>query len=338
MFPVNVNHSLKSKSTVLGEVGEDHECNIDRVSFQNVDKIQTYLNNNIPVLVVGLSSEWKLSEWVKQATDVNIDTLYSSSYGSRSTKMKSSNDVLTQALIMYLRQQYLWVQQVQKNHYSWLAEEPAGSPEELMSMLRKHLQDSYTKPWNLYGSQDFLRECHRKNIMEMPPHEWILFAATGTGSAWHVDPLNTSAWNTLLVGQKRWGLHPPSLTPPLTHSIKNDPDDMGGPWGILQPWVKNTLHPGKWFQNWFDSLRANNSKSKSSKIYTCEQKKGETMFVPSGWWHTVLNLKSSIAITENVATIRGDTVKRVMEELNIRKTSCTNCGACLSILEALNLP
>ena len=37
------------------------------------------------------------------------------------------------------------------------------------------------------------------------------------GCSWHVDPLNTSAWNALMTGTKRWALHPPSVTHPLGH-------------------------------------------------------------------------------------------------------------------------
>jgi hypothetical protein len=31
---------------------------------------------------------------------------------------------------------------------------------------------------------------------------WALASAAGSGTHWHVDPLNTSAWNTLLAGRK----------------------------------------------------------------------------------------------------------------------------------------
>ena len=116
---------------------------------------------------------------------------------------------------------------------------------------------------------------------------WLLVSAAGSGSGWHIDPWNTSAWNALLLGRKRWALYPPNVS--------------GLPAGVAN------ATPADFFDQVLPSLPA------EDRPLQCVLEPGETMFLPSGWWHAVLNLERSIAITEN--RVDDQNVQAVLEEM-----------------------
>lgn len=119
---------------------------------------------------------------------------------------------------------------------------------------------------------------------ERPPFKWLVMGPARSGASWHVDPALTSAWNTLLQGRKRWALYPPGRVPPsvVVHADEEDGDvDVDCPSSL------------QWWLDVYPVLED------EDKPLECVQVPGETIFVPSGWWHCVLNIDSSVAVTQN---------------------------------------
>ena len=115
---------------------------------------------------------------------------------------------------------------------------------------------------------------------ERPPWRWILYGPAGSGVPFHTDPRGTSAWNAVLYGGKRWAMYPPTIHPP---GVGPDDDDYYNAPTALKWWLKVyplILHP-------------------DMKPLECHQRTGETIFIPSGWWHTVYNTEETMAITQN---------------------------------------
>ncbi len=140
------------------------------------------------------------------------------------------------------------------------------------------LVDDYSIP--KYFPHDFLNLAGREN---KPPHKWFCIGPKRSGTTVHRDPMGTAAWNAVAFGVKRWVLFEPRedriLVKGRKYKKKGEDDEA--------------IH---YFDNLLPRLRESNP---GLKVYECIQMPGDIIFVPGQWWHGVLNLTNTVAVTHN---------------------------------------
>ena len=114
--------------------------------------------------------------------------------------------------------------------------------------------------------------------LEEAVHPFLLLGPALSGSLPH---RHTAAVNILLRGRKRWHLWP--------HFCRN--------WGRVELNLTNVV---TWAVRELPALRA----SGRCAPLEFEQHAGQTVFVPFGWGHAVINLEPTIAISKQLGTLR----------------------------------
>ncbi|KAI8885983.1 Clavaminate synthase-like protein [Backusella circina FSU 941] len=237
--------------------------------------LEKHLKPNIPALIgPALTKEWKArKEWV-----VANDT-----QDEQSPRYKPNYD--------YLRQKYgatkVQVARCNKRHFTDQERSEMTFTEFSLLWHGKEPCDYYLKDWH------FVKALPEEKVYTVPDvfkDDWLneywlsksdddyKFSYMGgdtTFTPLHADVYRSYSWSSNICGIKKWTMFPP-----------NQEDCFKDKFGNM---VYDVRHVDP-------SVFPHFEKAKKIVLY---QRDGETLFVPSGWFHQVENIGSTISINHN---------------------------------------
>jgi hypothetical protein len=140
------------------------------------------------------------------------------------------------------------------------------------------------------------------------PPRWLLVGAPGSGTPIHNHPL-TAAWNVLLRGVKLWVVLPPDA-PPEALLVGECCPAAGD----------EDLSADAWLRHWRGALPRGAA--------AIVQREGETVFLPAAWWHVVLNVTETTAISSSIY------LERDWKELGARAAERGDCEGFARVFKA----
>lgn len=178
---------------------------------------------------------------------------------------------------------------VGEHHMTWAAfmdYAASAADEDPLYLFDKHFVRRHPALADMYSTPCYFSE--QRDLFsllppgERPDHQWLIAGGACSGSSFHIDPNGTSAWNAVLSGAKKWILAPKRTQIPGVY-----PDAKYGQ-------VATPISATEWFVDFYQQL-----KDQQTPVLEVVQRAGEIIFVPHGWFHIVLNLEPSVAITHN---------------------------------------
>ncbi|KAL3796178.1 hypothetical protein ACHAW5_005667 [Stephanodiscus triporus] len=170
-----------------------------------------------------------------------------------------------------------------------------------------------------------------------PPYRWFLVGPERSGTTVHVDPLGTSAWNTVVHGVKRWALFPPRTSREAARGrglvLRGEDDEAVHYFTVILPRIKRkaaavaaatvALGGGDDGGGGGGGGGRRGDPYADLECYEFTQYPGETVYVPRGWWHAVLNVTHTVGVTQNYCSRRNfDDVWRATRG-GRKKMACT---------------
>ncbi|KAI9189847.1 hypothetical protein H9P43_001280 [Blastocladiella emersonii ATCC 22665] len=247
-----------------------------RNSLTRAEFVREFMLPNLPVLIgPSATSEWRARrEWVDPATGrPNLDFLRSA-FGQAAVDVADCGE--------------RWFSDQRKSRMPF-AEFVDQWKEEIGRRERGEAPEwvGYCKDWHL--ARDFpeykaytLFDGFRDDWLNAwydargdDDYRFVYMGCKGTWTPFHADVLKSYSWSSNVCGRKRWVLFYPGQEDLFTDKF-----------GDLV-YLSSQADPER-FPHFDKAVRIE-----------CVQEPGETLYVPSGWYHEVYNLEDTISINHN---------------------------------------
>jgi len=231
---------------------------------------EEFENKNRPVVLRGLAKEWRaIEKWKTNDALLN-------EYGDETFLVGGYRTSLNNYLSYCLREN-------DTDDSKLLLFDPKVAKEEMWTENTEIFEEGGLFH-NLFSKDgDYFKVLGEE---KRPHYKWVIFGPNRSGSTFHVDPNGTSAWNAVLRGRKKWILFPNDEVPPGVFPSEDNAS-------VVCP-----LTPLEWYENFYDTLLSCGDddfegEETSKRAYHFQEticEAGDVIFVPSQWWHCVVNL------------------------------------------------
>ena len=164
--------------------------------------------------------------------------------------------------------------------------------------------EAYSVP--KYFKDDWLNEY--LDHVEENDYKFVYVGPEGSWTPFHTDVFGSYSWSANVCGRKEWLFFPPG------EELK-----LKGVFDVTEFIDENTIDDL--------SIKQIQVKGEIIKYYKVIQNTGDVVFVPSGWWHQVKNLKDTISINHNWFNVTNIYIvfKNLQDELERVKVEISDC-------------